>query len=68
MSPAVVQKYLTIVDLTCGKRAETTDQPTMLVALAERLRGMAQALGNPDGLESQIGKSDPAAISDLYAW
>lgn len=68
VSPAVVQKYLTVVDLTSGKGVETTDPCGMLVALAERLRGMVQAFGNHDALELQTWRASTLTTSEIYAW
>jgi mediator of RNA polymerase II transcription subunit 12 len=44
VSPAAVQKYLTIIDLTTSKRSETTEQTALLLALIERFKGISQAL------------------------
>ena len=61
-SPAAVQKYLTVVELTSSKRIETTDQSAILLALADRLKGMAQALDYQDGLGKHL------SVMELYIW
>jgi mediator of RNA polymerase II transcription subunit 12 len=65
VTAAVVQKYLTVIDLTSANVAESTDQLLMLPALVERLKGISHAL-------SSLGTSDKQAQSpavlELYAW
>lgn len=67
-SPTIVQKYLTIIDLTSGKRIENTDQSAVVVALAERLKGIAQAFGNCEILAEQTGKKSDTEVAELYSW
>ncbi|KAF1830169.1 hypothetical protein BDW02DRAFT_114138 [Decorospora gaudefroyi] len=57
VSPAVVQKYLTVIDLTSSNRTETLDQSAMLLALIERLKGIAQVLDD-----------NKMSVLDAYAW
>ncbi|KNG47429.1 hypothetical protein TW65_05980 [Stemphylium lycopersici] len=57
VSPKTVQKFLTVIDLTSGKSAETTDQSVLLQALIERLKGMTQALDD-----------NRLSVLDIYAW
>jgi len=57
VSPAVIQKFLTVIDLTSSKRTDTTDQSAMLQALIERFKGITQALDN-----------NRLPILDVYAW
>lgn len=68
VSSAVVQKYLTVVDLTSRMPIESSDQSAMLSVLAERLEGLAQAFGNHDHSDAQDGKANTLAVSELYAW
>lgn len=67
-SPAVVQKYLTVIDLTCSKGVEDTDQSAMVIALAERLKGIAQVFGHCEALVAQTGQKNDAVVLSLYAW
>ncbi|KAA8614911.1 Med12 multi-domain protein [Pyrenophora tritici-repentis] len=57
VSPTVIQKFLTVIDLTSSKRTDTTDQSALLQALIERFKGIAQALDN-----------NRLSILDVYAW
>ena len=57
VSPRTVQKFLAVIDLTSGSSTDTTEQSTMLQALIERLKGMAQALD-----ENRL------SVLDMYAW
>ncbi|KAF2856579.1 hypothetical protein T440DRAFT_437396 [Plenodomus tracheiphilus IPT5] len=67
-SPAVVQKYLTVIDLTSSKRVEITDQSVMAIALAERLKGVAQAFAHCEAMVEQTGQKNDAVVLSLYAW
>lgn len=57
VSPKTIQKFLAVIDLTPDKSVETTEQPLMLQALIERLKGMAQALDD-----------NRLSVLDVYAW
>jgi mediator of RNA polymerase II transcription subunit 12 len=57
VSPAVVQKYLTVIDLTSSKRADTTEQTALLQALIERFKGISQAL-----------EDNRLSVLEIYAW
>lgn len=65
MTAAVVQKYLTVIDLTSAKVAESTDQLLMLPALVERLKGISQALTS---LSTSHKQAQSPAVLELYAW
>lgn len=67
----MVQKYLAIIDLTSGKRVESADYSAMLLALADRLKGVAQAFDNFDNLDNldkQPGQRNDLGVLELYAW
>jgi mediator of RNA polymerase II transcription subunit 12 len=66
--PAVVQKYLAVIDLTSSKRTETTEQAVMLVALIERIKGITHALDDSNSLEKPLGRENGLSVSELYAW
>jgi mediator of RNA polymerase II transcription subunit 12 len=57
VSPAIVQNYLTVIDLTSSKRTETAEQSVMLLALVERLKGITQALDD-----------NRLSVLDVYSW
>jgi mediator of RNA polymerase II transcription subunit 12 len=57
VSPAVVQKYLTVIDLTSSKRSETTEQTALLQALIERFKGISQAL-----------EDSRLSVLEVYSW
>jgi len=57
-----------IIDLTSSKRVESTDQSSMAVALAERLKGVAQAFGNCEIRAEQTGQKSETVVVALYAW
>jgi mediator of RNA polymerase II transcription subunit 12 len=65
VTAAVVQKYLTVIDLTSAKVAESTDQLLMLPALVERLKGISQALTS---LGTSHKQAQSPAVLELYAW
>ncbi|KAI4675485.1 uncharacterized protein J4E88_007518 [Alternaria novae-zelandiae] len=57
VSPAVVQKYLTVIDLTSNKRATSTEQIALLQALVERFKGISQAL-----------EDNRLSVLEIYVW
>jgi mediator of RNA polymerase II transcription subunit 12 len=57
VSAAVVQKYLTVIDLTSSKRTETTEQATLPQALVERFKGISQALDD-----------NRLSVLEVHAW
>jgi mediator of RNA polymerase II transcription subunit 12 len=67
-SPAQVQKYLAVIDLTSGEVSEPADQPMVLVALIDRFKGVAQALTCLSGAGKPPGHNDYLIVSDLYTW
>ncbi|KAH6620139.1 hypothetical protein C7974DRAFT_363490 [Boeremia exigua] len=67
-TPALVQKYLAVIDLTAGEGSETVDQSTMLIALVDRFKGVAQALTSLSGTGNPPSHIDNSTVSDLYTW
>ncbi len=67
-TPAMVQKYLAVIDLTAGESSESTDQSTMLMALVERFKGVAQTMTSLTGSGNLSSQLDSATVSDLYTW
>ncbi|KAF2625958.1 hypothetical protein BU25DRAFT_492495 [Macroventuria anomochaeta] len=67
-SPALIQKYLAVIDLTTGEAPESTDQSAMLMALTDRFKGMAQALTSLCGIGKPPSHNDSLTVSDLYTW
>jgi mediator of RNA polymerase II transcription subunit 12 len=65
---ALVQKYLTVIDLTPNESTEMTDQSTMLVALMERFKGIAQVFSNCVAFEKPTGQGPAPSVVKLYAW
>jgi mediator of RNA polymerase II transcription subunit 12 len=65
---ALVQKYLTVIDLTSNESTEPIDQSTMLVALIERFKGISQVVSNCVALEKPTGQGPAPAVVRLYAW
>jgi mediator of RNA polymerase II transcription subunit 12 len=61
----MVQKYLTVIDLTSGDSTESSDQSMMLAALIDRLKGIYQALNSVGESSSQ---ANTRSVLDLYAW
>ncbi|XPS71130.1 RNA polymerase II mediator complex subunit [Ascochyta lentis] len=68
MSPALVQKYLAIIDLTAGEASESTELSTMSMALIERIKGVAQALTSLGSVGNPHTHTDHLTVSDLYTW
>lgn len=68
VSAALVQKYLTILDLTSGKRTDTSDQLVMLAALIDRLRGVAQVLEGCADTETRADQASTLLVSHTCAW
>jgi mediator of RNA polymerase II transcription subunit 12 len=64
----MVQKYLAIIDLTGGKRTESTDQSIMLSALIERVKGISQALNGHNSRGTQPDQASNLSVLELYAW
>ncbi|KAH7381682.1 hypothetical protein BKA66DRAFT_418843 [Pyrenochaeta sp. MPI-SDFR-AT-0127] len=67
-SAALVQKYLTVIDLTSIKRSESVEQSGMLVALIDRLKGISQALSDQDPLNKPSGQTHHLSVLELCAW
>lgn len=67
-SPALVQKYLAVMDLSSGEASESTDQTALLAALIERIKGVAQVLTSLSGVGKPPSHTDQLAVSDLYTW
>ncbi|KAH8693421.1 hypothetical protein GQ44DRAFT_753948 [Phaeosphaeriaceae sp. PMI808] len=65
---AMLQKYLTVIDLTSSKDAQTNDPSTMLVAIAERLEGISQAFGSFGPLDKQANEANAPSVYNIYAW
>lgn len=57
-----------MIDLTAEEPSESADQSTMLVALIERFKGVAQALTTLSGIGNVPSQSDNSTVSDLYTW
>lgn len=68
MTPALVQKYLAVIDLTAGEASDSFDQSAMLTALVDRLKGIAQALTSLGGVGRSMSQADNSTVSDLYTW
>lgn len=66
-SASLVQKYLTVIDLTSSKRTETTEQSAIVMALVERFKGIAQALCGL-GVAYDLGQANSLSVPELYAW
>ncbi|KAJ8106996.1 hypothetical protein OPT61_g9171 [Boeremia exigua] len=64
-TPAMVQKYLAVIDLTAGGAPESSDQSTMLIALVDRFKGVAQALTSLIGGGNPPSQLDSSIVSDL---
>lgn len=67
-SPASVQKYLEVIDLTAGEASESVDQSAVLMALIDRFKGVAQALSSLNAIETTPSHTDNLTVSDLYTW
>ena len=67
-TPALVQRYLAVIDLTTGEASESADQSTMLIALVDRFKGVAQALTSLGGIAESASQTDNSTVSDLYTW
>ncbi|CAO2657656.1 Nn.00g037820.m01.CDS01 [Neocucurbitaria sp. VM-36] len=65
---ALVQKYLIVIDLTSSKRIETTEQSTMLIALVERFKGIAQTLSDLGSLSDHPSQANNLSVPELYSW
>ncbi|KAF1947285.1 hypothetical protein EJ02DRAFT_139344 [Clathrospora elynae] len=68
VSPEIVQKYLTVIDLTSSKRIDTTEQSVMLPALIDRFKGIAQALDDNETVDKQPSRANSLSVVELYAW
>ncbi|KAJ4346207.1 RNA polymerase II mediator complex subunit [Ascochyta clinopodiicola] len=68
LSPALVQKYLTIIDLTTGEGSDASEPSTISMALIERIKGVAQALTTLGGVGKLHTHTDHLTVSDLYTW
>jgi hypothetical protein len=67
-SVTLVQKYLTVIEITSNTNPEMKEQSMMLVALTERLRGMAYALDYCGALDKPGGQTNTLSVLGLYPW
>jgi mediator of RNA polymerase II transcription subunit 12 len=65
---ALVQKYLTVIDLTSNESTDTIDQSTMLAALIERFKGISKMVSNCVAIEKPTGQGPAPSVVRLYAW
>lgn len=65
----MVQKYLTVIDLTSSEDVtNTTDQPPILTALVDRLKGISHAFNSCAALNTTADTKQKPSVLELYTW
>lgn len=65
----MVKKYLSVIDLTTSsKTAEPADEVQLLVALTERLKGIALALTDINPPQAGPKSKEHLLMLDINAW
>ena len=64
----MMQKYLTVIELTMGETPQADEQFAMLAALTDRFKGIFHALSECGGLGTPTNQATASPVVQVYAW